>query len=277
MTISLPVRGTWRAAVLCALLAAPAAGQERPVASAELTERPLVAVVRELTAGAAVDVRIDPAVANRPVAVDFTSLSLEQSLKQVLLASGADFVMAWKNGRLQVLAGDLKAAVDLLGLTAAEPRAVELDSPPDAGPAVLAEAEPVAPSAVETGTALAEPADRGVAEAVAGAGAVTGEQLIALLAAPPRPAASTPPPAGMIELPFTDAAGRVVRVPRPAGPSVGIQLPFTDDSGQPVVVPNTPRTPGAIDLPFPDEFGRPIRLVPGAAATPQAPRPPGQE
>lgn len=248
-----------------------AAAQE-PSPHRSVAGRPLLEVLREHAASAPVDLRVDPAVADRLVDVSIDGLDIESALKRALLASGVDFVMVWKGGRLQVLAGDLHAAVDMTrrgaGVTAPagpEPRVVELESEPVASSSSDQAPAPPAPEA-ERGAAAPDFAP------TAGEGSVTGAQMLALLTAPV--ASSTTRNSASIELPFTDAAGQPVRLARPAETPGAVQLPFTDETGQPVVQIGPARPPGVIELPLPDEFGRPIRIAP-----PAAPRksPPGDE
>ncbi len=248
-----------------------AAAQE-PSSHRSVSGRPLLEWLRAHAAGAPVDLRVDPAVADRLVDVSVDGLDTESALKRALLASGVDFVMAWKGGRLQVLAGDLRAALDVTqsgaGVAASagpEPRAIEFESE-----LVLSSSsdEAPAPPVLEAEGLSAGPDSA----PTAGEGSVTGEQMLALLSAPV--ASSTTRGSASIELPFTDAAGQPVRQARPAETPGAVQLPFTDDTGQPVIQIGPARPAGVIELPFPDEFGRPIRLVP-----PAAPRtsPPGDQ
>jgi hypothetical protein len=252
------------AVVAAVAIASPAlAGQDRGEAA---RARPLLTVLRELAADGPVDLRIDPAVADRAAEVGTPSAGFEIAIKEALLSSGVDFVMAWRNGRLQVRAGDLHAAVDVTAKT--RPSASIAESAPemavDPGAVPARDAAQGESSGPEGTPQETDPgADSGAG--VSGEGTVTGEQLVALLAAPASAVRGASP---IIELPFTDANGRPVQVARPTTPRTAIELPFTDATGQPVIQPVGPSNPGVIELPFPDANGQPIRLTapPGGAS-----------
>jgi hypothetical protein len=228
------------AVVAAVAIASPAlAGQDRGEAA---RARPLLTVLRELAADGPVDLRVDPAVADRAAEVGAPSAGFEIAIKEALLSSGVDFVMAWRNGRLQVRAGDLHAAVDVTAKTrpsaSIAESAPEMAVDPGAAPARdAAQEESSGPEGTPQGT------DPGADSGVRGASPI-------------------------IELPFTDANGRPVQMARPTTPRTAIELPFTDATGQPVIQPVGPSNPGVIELPFPDANGQPIRLTapPGGAS-----------
>lgn len=232
--------------------------------------RRLLDVLREIATAVPVEVHLDPAVADRPVSIEINGLPPELALKQALLASGVDFVTAWRGGRLHVRAGDLAAARDITTSLVAEasvllgdvvaPRELEGD----------AAADVTSRSTIPVGVGLGDASETSSSD---GQGVVSGAALLALLSPSPRALRSND---GPILLPFPDATGQPIRVPRPTTVATAIQLPFPDATGQQILQPIPVREPGVVELPFPDEFGRPIRVVTPAPAAPR-PSPPARE
>lgn len=207
------------------------------------------------------DIRLDPSVSDVIVEADVAGLSPAAALREVLLASGVDYVMVRRGDRYSLVAGDASAAVDLGPL---DRQADASAIPATEGSAVAeherkgepADEEDTAPPTV-TGTAAGSPQ---------GAGVMSDADLLAVL--------TTVPPARhdqgqWVALPFPDENGQAIKTWRPAGKPSMVELPFTDATGQPVLqqIP-TSRPVGYIELPFPDKDGQPLRQFVAPAVAP---------
>lgn len=232
--------------------------------------RRLLDVLREIATAVPLEVHLDPAVADRPINIEISGLPPELALTQALLASGVDFVTAWRGGRLHVRAGDLAAARDITASLVAEagvpvgevgaPRELEAD----------AVADVTSTANIPAGVALGDASGSISSDAQ---GLVSGAALLALLSPSPRAPRSSD---GPILLPFPDATGQPISVPRSTAVATVIQLPFPDATGVPILQPIPLRESGVVELPFPDEFGRPIRIQSSPPAA-SRPVPPGRE
>jgi hypothetical protein len=246
-------------------------------ASASPMSLTLTEALLEVSRVLPLDLRLDPAVALVPVRVDLGGLPPYEQLRQVLLTSGVDFVVAQRGARFLVIAGSASAARPAdLGESEADERRPTEESPvaADAPPSSAAPVEPEGEEEAQRSDGAAVVA---TAPGVRAPGEVSGDELVALLTGAPLPARDQP---GLVELPFPDADGQPIRVWRSGGTPSAVELPFPDEAGNPLLQPVTPGPRGFIELPFPDQNGQPIRVPAsdgtGAVASPTPHRVPGR-
>ncbi len=241
----------------------------------EATALPLRAVLSAFVAIEPLDIRLDPAVADRPITVSLTGLRHLSALARVLDESGLDYIISTRPGSngsiLVVWAGDLKAAIPLDARDDAgdEPPAAQVDSLVAAAPGP--DIEDPEKEDIEDADPGAEGGAVGLAAAPPGRalGEVTASQILALITPP----GGRPLQQGPVQLPFLDANGNPIVVMRSGVRSSVITLPFPDATGQPLIQHVTPQAvpPGFVALPFPGPDGQPL-LVP-IQAPPPAPGP----
>lgn len=263
--------------------ATPCGAQTPPSAAAASAEAPvtgraLAELLRAYAALLPLDIRLDPKVSDIVVDADVAGLSPAAALREVLLASGVDYVMVRRGDRYSLVAGDASAAVDI------DP----VERPAEVPTTSLA-AEPTDGEENRKG----EPADDDPVPAPAltvatggagqrGAGVMSDADLLAALTTP-APARGTQ--GEWVTLPFPDENGQAVKTWRPAGKPSVIELPFTDSTGQPIIQVLPSRPVGYVELPFPDKDGQPLRQIVAPAAAPATsattpgvvvgPKPPG--
>jgi hypothetical protein len=225
--------------------------------SVHAVQAPLGQLLRALAGLTPMDLRVDPAVAGRPVTLQLDHVFVERAIRQVLVESDVDHVVAGLERQdgsvpIRVVAGDPRRAVPVPAMaegnpsmardeTVAEAVAARPGSEEDEGQ----EAEPGVPIADQSG-------DVGAGNTP---GNMTPEQWLQALA-----------PAGVVRqqrsgpimLPFVGDDGQALVVNVPPGPKTEAVLPFSDENGQAVVVPISPRSDGMTMLPFANEDGSPV-------------------
>lgn len=210
------------------------------------------------------DVRLDPRVASAPVDCDVAGLSPYAALREVLLASGVDYVIVQKGERLSLVAGDASEAVLLEGPNSRLPEVS------DAASADARRAE--APDNELDAETQSSPLSAAGTGGNPGGGAMSPADMASILHG------ATAPTSGQsrwVDLPFPDEQGQPVRVWKPAGMPPVVELPFPDAAGQPVIQVVPARPLGIIELPFPGPDGLPVLQGPPLSAVPASSRTPG--
>ena len=260
---------TWLVAALVAVVGTVAAPAVRPTHAQQAAVARVTGALGELLRRYAeilpLDIRLDPAVAGAAVDIDATGLSPYVALREILLASGVDYVIVQRGERYSLVAGDAAQAVSVEG--DASPAAATEPAPESGERASAAE-----PDAESDAPASAPVAGGVTASSSRPAGEMTAADLAAILSGPARPPSNE---ARWVELPFRDDQGQPIRVWRPAGTPPVVELPFVDSAGQPVVQVVPARPLGVIELPFPDANGRPLLQVTAPTAAPSSTRTPG--
>lgn len=261
----------WLVAGLVAVIGTVAAPTVRPAQAQQAAVARVTGSLGELLRRYAdilpLDIRLDPKVADAAVDIDVAGLSPYVALREILLASGVDYVIVQRGDRYSLVAGDAAQAVavehDAAPGAATEPAAEEVERAKAGEPESTPESDAPAPA----------PAS-GAAASSSGrpAGEMTAADLAAILSGPVRLPTDQ---ARWVELPFPDDQGQPIRVWRPAGTPPVVELPFVDSVGQPVVQVVPARPLGVFELPFPDANGQPLLQVTAPPAAPSSTRTPG--
>jgi hypothetical protein len=174
-------------------------------------------------------IRMDRAVADRPVTVHVDEMSAIDALRIILRSAAIDFVLApVSDGRpTRVVIGDSDA--------------------PEWSPSALASA-----GELSSGSEAAEPPSAPDPDEVAAAGRNGAAEFEA--------AATSEAPLHPAELSSPDRLTQLLSPGPRLKPQVGapLALPFIGPDGAPYTVPNHPLTPGLVELPFADAGGNPL-------------------
>jgi hypothetical protein len=230
------------------------------VASVQAPATTLGLLLRALRAASPMELRIDPAVADRPVSLTLTGVPVVVAVVEALKAAGVDYVVSEAPGGqgrvFRVVAGNLRDAVLIAdGQPERRDARPALDSPPP--PAVtLRESED--DSRRNRGMSASATDDPGAAR---GEGEVSGEEFLEAISNHGQPR-----PTGWVELPFPDETGQPIRVYRDPAPRTFVELPFPGEDGQPLVLP---MPAGPQGLSYESLLGGPPPAPPPSDGTPR--------